>query len=88
MPTIVNLTKAAGERVPSPCDGCECGSASLSQYIDPKTGDLMEETTSCVETCERLRMWIRDETPGKRRDYGFGQNIRDALDVIRGRGNQ
>ncbi len=80
MATIINLSKIERERVYSPCDGCQVGWYNVSQYIDPKTGDLMQKSEHCSDTCERLKM-----TRGPRAEKPFGENIREAIDILRGR---
>lgn len=58
-PMIVDLTEP--ERVNSPCDGCLMATSSVSEWVDPKTGHRMQETTNCRDNCERYRAWRNRE---------------------------
>lgn len=80
---VVDLTVEMERRRqnPSPCDGCEMGFGSIGQYIDVKTGHLMQESHDCMETCQRFRNhWNKPS-----REHIFGQNIRDAIAIIKGK---
>lgn len=80
MATVINLSKIRREREYSPCDGCQVGWYSVSQYTDPKTGDLMQKSEHCSETCKLLEVWREPMV-----EKAFGENIRDAIDIIKGR---
>lgn len=51
---IVNLSEIMREKAkhPNPCEGCEAGIISISQWTDPATGDSMQETKDCHDDCE------------------------------------
>jgi len=57
-----DLTELMAERIkyPHPCDGCLVGGGSISQYIDPETGHLMQESHDCSGTCEEFKKYYGD----------------------------
>ena len=43
----------------SPCRGCHMASHSWAGRIDPATGDVECETTSCEDTCLLYQAWLK-----------------------------
>lgn len=58
--TIINLTERQMRDAenPFPCDHCQMGFGSIGQWRDLQTGDLMQESKDCSETCKILRDYL------------------------------
>ena len=55
----IDLTPEMRQRLrnPCPCDNCQIKGFSIGQLTDPKTGYIMQESHTCIETCQILRDW-------------------------------
>ena len=61
--STIDFTVLMEERIrkPRPCDNCYVGGGSISQFIDPITGHLMQESHDCSETCELIKRYTSKE---------------------------
>ena len=82
--SVIDLTELMAERQanPHPCDGCEAGYGSIGQWTDPKTGHFMQESHDCTEDCQKLREYNPTKISS---GPFFGQNIGDAIRIIKGK---
>lgn len=61
MSMVVDLTELLKEKKDfCPCNGCEVGRGSTSQWADLETGHLMQQSEDCMETCEIYqKQWFK-----------------------------
>jgi len=59
-----------------PCNGCQAGSASVSQKTED--GKLYEKFDCCQETCQPYRDWLEGNPQPL-----FGQHIREAYHILK-----
>ena len=66
----------------SSCDSCEMGFCSISHKTEG--GKDYVKTDDCHETCGRFKNHVYQREENSIKDHIFGDNIREAIRVIRG----